>query len=101
MDLLRMRSLIGEVTTSAGDILYAFIQDPDGEVLSHTFSDGFPVQLKEANHVLPTQRCNVRIDKPNSLQALCFVAPASTAADGCGGSSTSSPTCPRTWAPGA
>jgi hypothetical protein len=31
MDLLRMRSLIGEVTTSAGDILYAFIQDPNGE----------------------------------------------------------------------
>ena len=75
MDLLRMRSLIGEVTTSAGDILYAFIQDPDGEVLSHTFSDGFPVQLKEANHVLPTQRCNVRLLSADMDQFYDFAAP--------------------------
>jgi len=75
MDLLRMRSLIGEVTTSAGDILYAFIQDPDGEVLSHTFSDGFPVQLKEANHVLPTQRCSVRLLSADRDQFYDFAAP--------------------------
>lgn len=75
MDLLRMRSLIGEVTTSAGDILYAFIQDPDGEILSHTFSDGFPVQLKEANHVLPTQRCSVRLLSADRDQFYDFAAP--------------------------
>lgn len=75
MDLLRMRSLIGEVTTSAGDILYAFIQDPNGEILSHTFSDGFPVQLKEANHVLPTQRCNVRLLSADRDQFYDFAAP--------------------------
>jgi len=75
MDFLRMRSLIGEVTTSAGDILYAFIQDPDGEVLSHTFSDGFPVQLKTANHVLPTQRCNVRLLSADRDQFYDFAAP--------------------------
>ena len=75
MDLLRMRSLIGEVTTSAGDILYAFIQDPEGEILSHTFSDGFPVQLKEANHVLPTQRCNVRLLSADRDQFYDFAAP--------------------------
>jgi PAS domain S-box-containing protein len=61
MDFLRMRRLIGEVTSSAGDILYAFIQDADGEVLSHTFSDGFPVALKTANQALPSERCSVRL----------------------------------------
>jgi len=75
MDFLRMRSLIGEVTTAAGDILYAFIQDPDGEVLSHTFSDGFPVQLKKANRVLPTQRCSVRLLSADRDQFYDFAAP--------------------------
>jgi len=75
MDFLRMRRLIGEVTTSAGDILYAFIQDPDGDILSHTFSDGFPVQLKEANRVLPTQRCNVRLLSADKDQFYDFAAP--------------------------
>lgn len=75
MDFLRMRSLIGEVTTSAGDILYAFIQDSDGGVISHTFSDGFPVQLKKANHVLPTQRCSVRLLSADRDQFYDFAAP--------------------------
>lgn len=61
MDFLRMRSLIGEVSTSAGDILYVFIQDSDGEVLSHTFNDGFPVALKTVNRVQPKQHCSIQL----------------------------------------
>ena len=75
MDFLRMRSLIGEVTSSAGDILYAFIQDPDGEILSHTFSGGFPVQLKTANSVQPTQRCKVKLMASGGDQFYDFAAP--------------------------
>ena len=75
MDFLRMRSLIGEVTSSAGDILYAFIQDPDGEVLSHTFNGGFPVQLKTANAVQATQRCNVKLFSSGQDQFYDFAAP--------------------------
>jgi len=75
MDFLRMRRLIGEVTTSAGDILYAFIQDPDGEILSHTFTGGFPVALKTANHVRPTQRCNVQLLSADGDQFYDFAAP--------------------------
>ena len=75
MDFLRMRRLIGEVTTSAGDILYAFIQDPDGEILSHTFTGGFPVALKTANHVRSTQRCNVQLLSADGDQFYDFAAP--------------------------
>ena len=75
MDFLRMRSLIGEVTSSAGDILYAFIQDPDGEVLSHTFNGGFPVQLKAANAVQNTQRCHVKLFSSGENQFYDFAAP--------------------------
>jgi len=75
MDFLRMRSLIGEVSTSAGDILYAFILDAEDEVLSHTFSDGFPVQLKIANRVTATQRCNVRLLAHEKDQFYDFAAP--------------------------
>jgi len=75
MDFLRMRSLIGEVTSSTGDVLYAFIQDPDGEILSHTFSGGFPVQLKTANTVRATQRCNVRLLSSGEDHFYDFAAP--------------------------
>jgi PAS domain S-box-containing protein len=75
MDFLRMRRLIGEVTSSAGDILYAFIQDADGEVLSHTFSGGFPVQLKTANPVGDNQRCHVRLMAYAKDQFYDFAAP--------------------------
>lgn len=75
LDFLRMRSLIGEVTSSTGDILYAFIQAPDGEVLSHTFSDGFPVQLKAANSVLPKHGCRVRLLSYEKEQFYDFAAP--------------------------
>jgi PAS domain S-box-containing protein len=75
MDFLRMRSLIGEVTSSAGDILYAFIQDADGEVLSHTFNGGFPVALKTANRAVPSQRCSVRLLAYEKDQFYDFAAP--------------------------
>ena len=75
MDFLRMRSLIGEVTSSAGDILSAFIQDSDGEIISHTFSDGFPVQLKSANRVQPNQGCSVQLLAYESDQFYDFAAP--------------------------
>ena len=40
------------VKRSTDDILYAFILDKDGEVLSHTFSGGFPIQLKNRKTVI-------------------------------------------------
>lgn len=48
LDLLRLKNMVDELKR-VDDIVYAFIQDRDGHVLVHTFTDGFPVELKAAN----------------------------------------------------
>jgi PAS domain S-box-containing protein len=49
LDFLRLKKMVDEVKGSSDDIVYAFIQDVRGQVLSHTFKTDFPVELKEAN----------------------------------------------------
>lgn len=53
LDFLRLKNMVDEVKASTDDIVYAFVQEENGQVLSHTFRVGFPVQLKGANHVPP------------------------------------------------
>jgi two-component system NtrC family sensor kinase len=51
LDFLRLKNMVDEVKESSDDIVYAFVQDKSGEVLSHTSKGGFPVNLKAANQV--------------------------------------------------
>lgn len=51
LDFLRLRNMVDEVIESSDDIVYAFVQERNGQILSHTFKAGFPVQLKDANQV--------------------------------------------------
>jgi PAS domain S-box-containing protein len=51
LDFLRMKNMVDEVKESSDDIIYAFVQEKNGQVLSHTYKMGFPVELKEANQV--------------------------------------------------
>jgi two-component system NtrC family sensor kinase len=48
-DLLRMKTMVDELTSVGEDIVYAFVLDEAGDVLVHTFQQGFPVDLKSAN----------------------------------------------------
>jgi two-component system NtrC family sensor kinase len=50
-DFLSLKNMVDEVKESSNDIVYVFIQDKAGRVLSHTFRRGFPVNLKAANEV--------------------------------------------------
>uniref|UniRef100_UPI00404903D8 ATP-binding protein n=1 Tax=Desulfobacca sp. TaxID=2067990 RepID=UPI00404903D8 len=50
-DFLRLKDMVDEVKDSSDDIVYTFIQDSHGQVLSHTFLGGFPVDLLTANEV--------------------------------------------------
>ncbi len=61
LDFLRLKSLASEMKESTEDLLYAFIQDSEGRVLTHTFIGGYPVQLKDANHTVPMQPSSVRL----------------------------------------
>ncbi|NDV21794.1 ATP-binding protein [Desulfovibrio sp. JC022] len=49
VDLLNLGSMVNELKKADDEIVYAFIMDDQNRVLANTFSDGFPVQLKEAN----------------------------------------------------
>jgi len=51
LDFLRLKNMVDELKESSDDIVYAFVQEKNGQVLSHTFKAGFPVTLKEANQV--------------------------------------------------
>ncbi len=52
-DLYSLHRIISETKTNHHDVQYAFILNPQGEVLAHTFGDGFPLSLIELNAVEP------------------------------------------------
>jgi two-component system, NtrC family, sensor kinase len=51
MDFLRLKNMVDELKESSDDIIYVFVQDKHGQILSHTFKNGFPIELKDANPV--------------------------------------------------
>ncbi len=75
LDFLRLKSLISEIMATTDDMLYAFIQDAEGQVLTHTFVGGFPIQLQTANQVPATQRSSVRLLTDGREEIFDFAAP--------------------------
>ncbi|QLA18514.1 ATP-binding protein [Desulfolutivibrio sulfoxidireducens] len=60
MDLLRLKNMVDELK-GVQDNVYAFITDRDGNVLVHTFVQGFPVELLAANEVADGTAANIRL----------------------------------------
>ncbi|MCA0454859.1 MAG: HAMP domain-containing protein [Chloroflexi bacterium] len=52
-NLYALQQLMLGAKTTHNAVRYAFVIDSDGYVLAHTFGDGFPENLIEANTVLP------------------------------------------------
>jgi len=52
-DMYGLHQLLEETVQNNRNVRYAFIVDPDAQILAHTFGDGFPVNLLEANTVDP------------------------------------------------
>lgn len=48
-DILRLKNLVDGMAGLSEFINYAFIQDRQGDVMVHTFKEGFPIELKGAN----------------------------------------------------
>ena len=48
-DFLQMKNLIDNVHHQYDDVVYVFLTDASDNILSHTFSGGFPVALLEVN----------------------------------------------------
>ncbi len=66
LDWLLLKEVIDGALASSTDLIYAFILDEDERVLSHSFRDGFPSDLRKANAVsvsLPMRIQLLRADK--------------------------------------
>lgn len=61
MDFLEMKKAVDEVVRGNKDLSYVFIQDRYGEPLVHTFTGGFPVDLKAVNTVADGTGHHVRL----------------------------------------
>ena len=48
-DLYSLHQLLMDTLANNEDVRYAFILDPQGQVVAHTFGEGFPAQLAQAN----------------------------------------------------
>ncbi len=75
MDFLRMKSLIDEAVGSGEDIFYAFFQNASGDILSHSFQEGFPLQLKTANDVSTEEPFRIRHLDADGDRIYDFAAP--------------------------
>lgn len=49
MDFLQMKNFIDNVHAQYDDVIYIFLVDASGNILSHTFSGGFPTDLLQVN----------------------------------------------------
>ncbi|MFH0781912.1 MAG: ATP-binding protein [Pseudomonadota bacterium] len=49
MDLLQIKNLIDNVDKQYEDVIYVFLTDSNANILSHTFSGGFPTDLLHVN----------------------------------------------------
>ncbi|NDV26361.1 ATP-binding protein [Desulfovibrio sp. JC010] len=74
VDLLNLGSMVNELKKADSEIEYAFIMDEQNRVLANTFSDGFPVQLKEANESVGNKISVVTVDTGKS-RLFDFAAP--------------------------
>ncbi|MFW5735076.1 MAG: PAS domain-containing protein, partial [Oceanidesulfovibrio sp.] len=82
-DFLRLKNLVDEVKKVSLDIVYAFIMDKNGHVLTHTFQQGFPVDLITVNPTSDDSFSLVIVDT-GSGYIYDFAAPVRLAGSGLG-----------------
>ncbi|GAB1410196.1 ATP-binding protein [Desulfovibrionales bacterium] len=70
-DYLRLRNMVSET----GDTVYAFIQNSQGHVITHSFPKGFPVDLIDANAVDSLDRVHVRLLDSGQIFIYDFASP--------------------------
>lgn len=60
-DLYALHQLLRETQANNISVRYAFVLTSDGQVLAHTFGDGFPASLREANTARPAEHHHTAI----------------------------------------
>jgi two-component system, NtrC family, sensor kinase len=77
MNYLRLTVLVAEIIQlrDQGDIAYAFILDSHGQVLAHSFREGFPVALRLVNAVADHQPYAIQLLDTGTERIYDFAAP--------------------------
>lgn len=75
LDFLRLKNMVDELKKSSDDIVYAFVQDKNGQILSHTFRAGFPIELKDANRVPPNAPEHIQLLDTGAERVYDFAIP--------------------------
>lgn len=70
-DYLVLRNLVSEI----GDVVYAFVQNADNRVVTHSFVKGYPVELVGANRVDSNERVHVQLIDTGQIFVYDFAAP--------------------------
>jgi len=60
MDFLYLKEMMDKAIQSSTDVSYSFILNQQGQVLSHTFQNGFPVELRTVNSIPAGQLSSIR-----------------------------------------
>lgn len=60
-DFLRLKDVVDEIKASSDDIVYAFVLEKNGQVMSHTFRTGFPVALLQVNILPPDSSQHIEL----------------------------------------
>ena len=50
-DVVGLHKVLSDARRNSPDVVYAFVSDPTGQVIAHTFDSDFPESLKFINHV--------------------------------------------------
>lgn len=60
-DFLNLKNLVDETVRLNKDVSYSIIFDKENQVVTHTFLEGFPVELATANSVLPKDSYSLKL----------------------------------------
>lgn len=60
-DLYALQQLLKETQANNANVRYAFVLDPGGHVVAHTFGEGFPLTLLDQNTAQPTDHHHLTI----------------------------------------
>lgn len=74
-DLLQMKEMVDELRTVDKDVAYAFLINSHNQILAHTFSNGFPVDLKYANGITTTDQPSIKLVDTGSDKFYDFAVP--------------------------
>ncbi|KAB1441561.1 ATP-binding protein [Pseudodesulfovibrio senegalensis] len=73
-DYLRLRNMADEAS-GVGDVVYAFIENQHGRVLTHSFHKGFPSELTGANRVGRDGKVHIQLLDTGTEHIYDFAAP--------------------------